>query len=85
LTRERALDPGMSCFYFMISLVLSLHFVFYYLLIITNLKWSHLSRSCSKDKRKKIARIYDVKSLVWLFYVKANLLDVWATFPELND
>ncbi len=28
LTRERALDPGMSCFYFMILPVFSLHFVF---------------------------------------------------------
>jgi hypothetical protein len=38
-----------------------------------------------KDNRKKIAPIHDVKRLVWLLYVKANLLDVWATFPELND
>ncbi len=54
-------------------------------LLITNLKWSHIVQKLLKDNSKKIAPIYDVKSLVWLFYVKANLLDVWATFPELND
>jgi hypothetical protein len=54
LTRERALDPGMSCFYFMISPFFIFAFCVRNLLIITNLKWSNLSRSCSKISVKRL-------------------------------